>query len=320
MQDVQNFILPSNGMYWRLDETSANVWYVGYTNSPTELGQSEPYWAIQRIVDLGNEVAVEWANGGKYTNRWDQRTTYFNTPAFNNGYSVFFDGANDYLRPTNIIANFGRTSTFSVSFWVRPLSVADGRFIIGNMQNSANVGWSIRTQSTGLTGQLIWNMFQSNGTNEIEVITTNTVLQIGQWSHFVFTYDGSGNASGVVAYQNGSTIPLTVSVNTLSTSPSSATTIHIGASSAATPAGFFTGDIDEVSIHSNVLSSGQVSTIYNSGDPIDLSTQAFYSTTLFWWRMGDGDTFPIIKDQKGGVGTDLQMYNSTAFNITGTVP
>jgi Concanavalin A-like lectin/glucanases superfamily len=315
-----DYVDTSNKLYTRIDEIDANTWIVGYTNAPYVVPDSEPFWAIQRISKSGQVVTTEWANEGRYVSNWTDRYTYFGISGFSNLKSVFFDGANDYLRPASIIGNFGRTSTFSVSMWVRPLSLAGDRYLIGNMQNSANVGWSIRTEPTTGTGRLIWNMFQSNGTNEIEVVTTNTTLQIGQWAHLVFTYNGSGNASGVVAYLNGSLIPLTVSVNTLSTSPSSATTLHIGSTSAASPSGFFTGDIDEVSVHSNVLSAGEVTTIYNGGDPLDLSVQSFYSTTLFWWRMGDNDTFPIVKDQKGGVGTALQMYNSTASNITGTVP
>ena len=45
----------------------------------------------------------------------------------------------------------------------------------------------------------------------------------------------------------------------------------------------FNGNLDEISIFSAELTSGQVSTYYNSGVPTDLTGQ---SNLIHWWRMG----------------------------------
>jgi hypothetical protein len=187
------------------------------------------------------------------------------------------------------------------------------------MQNVSNQGWSIRTENAVGSGKIVFAMLQTATTNELRVTTTNNHLQIGQWTHIAVTYDGSSLASGVTIYINGSSVALTTNLNVLTTNPSSSVTMHVGASAAASPTSFFLGNIDEISIHNSTLTAGNVAFIYNSGDPLDLAPLGLYSTVLYWWRMGDSDTFPILTEQKGS-GQNLQMYNSVATQIDGSVP
>jgi hypothetical protein len=77
-------------------------------------------------------------------------------------------------------------------------------------------------------------------------------------------------------------------------------------------------NIDEVSVHNRVLTGAEVTAMYNSGDPTNLSLLASYSSVMYWWRMGDGDTYPIIDDRTDN--QDLQMYNSLPSQIEGVVP
>ena len=51
----------------------------------------------------------------------------------------------------------------------------------------------------------------------------------------------------------------------------------------------FEGDVDEMSLHSTALTADEVSTLYNSGAPQNLTQSgiAGSSSLLSWWRMGD---------------------------------
>ena len=62
----------------------------------------------------------------------------------------------------------------------------------------------------------------------------------------------------------------------------------------------------------------EVSDIYNSGAPLDLTTLSSNTNLQSWWRMGDGDTYPTITDNKGSVnGT---MTNMESGDIVSDVP
>ena len=75
----------------------------------------------------------------------------------------------------------------------------------------------------------------------------------------------------------------------------------------------FRGRMDEVSMWTKALSDADVTAIYNSGTPTDLSTHTSASNLLSWWRMGDNN---------GGAGTtvtDTQgVGNASAYE--GTTP
>ena len=74
----------------------------------------------------------------------------------------------------------------------------------------------------------------------------------------------------------------------------------------------FRGKLDEVSIWTKALTTADVTAIYNSGTPTDLSTHVSASNLLSWWRMGDND---------GGTGTtvtDVQgIGDGTAYGAAG---
>lgn len=74
--------------------------------------------------------------------------------------------------------------------------------------------------------------------------------------------------------------------------------------------------VDGISLFTSALTSSEVTTVYNSGTPSDLSS--FSPAPVIWYRMGDGDTFPTISDNIGSL--DLTMVNMTAGNFVNDVP
>ena len=75
--------------------------------------------------------------------------------------------------------------------------------------------------------------------------------------------------------------------------------------------------VDELAIF-NSDQSANISDIYNSGSPFDLSTLTTEPT--HWWRMGDGDTYPNLQDSGTAGNCVFVMYNMTSADIVNDVP
>ena len=73
--------------------------------------------------------------------------------------------------------------------------------------------------------------------------------------------------------------------------------------------------VDELAVWDSDQSSS-ISDIYNSGDPFDLTSLS--TPPVHWWRMGDGDTFPVLEDSIGSA--DFTMRNMTVADIVNDVP
>jgi len=65
-----------------------------------------------------------------------------------------------------------------------------------------------------------------------------------------------------------------------------------------------------VAVFNTELSASDITTIYNSGVPNDLTGT---SGLVSWWRMGDGDTAPTLLDN-GTAGNNATMNNFSTFS------
>ena len=77
----------------------------------------------------------------------------------------------------------------------------------------------------------------------------------------------------------------------------------------------YNGLLDEVAVFNSELSASNVTSIYNSGSPADLTSLSPVS----WWRNGDGDTFPTLTDNGSGSNNGT-MTNMTSGDIVTDVP
>ena len=147
-------------------------------------------------------------------------------------------------------------------------------------------------------------------------LTKNYALNqsIGDWHHIVVTVDATSNLSALKLYIDGSEVSAgnagkSGTYNSFN-SPSS-NPLDIGA---RTSQGNYAQQlIDEVAIFGSELSASDVTAIYNSGVPDDLSS---YSP-VGWWRMGenDGGTGTTITDQGSG-GNDASLVNGPTYSTT----
>ena len=127
---------------------------------------------------------------------------------------------------------------------------------------------------------------------------------------------GAGNPDSYYSgdYSNASLIPyLNISYNT------TINTAEFNLGARTNGSGVFNGNIDEPAIHFKELTSGEVTWIYNSGFPKDLTGGGSPSNLQGWWRMGDGDTYPTLTDNSVN-SNDGTMTSMAADDIVVDAP
>jgi hypothetical protein len=199
--------------------------------------------------------------------------------AYGNQVSLSFDGTNDYLSLSTF--NLLSSAEWSVVFWVKV--DAFDRNLLGKSNSSSEY---LYINSSGRI-QLL------------NTVLTNNPLSTGVWTNIVLTRSSSNS---IICYINGSA--------EVTTSFSSALFFdQIGAYYTGTL--HFDGLMDEAAIFNSALSTSDVSAIYNSGTPTDISSLS----PVHWWRMGenDGGTGTTITDQGSG-GNDATLVNGPTFS------
>ena len=237
--------------------------------------------------------------------------------------SAQFDGTDDYLDLGSSTTYANTASAFSVSLWFKfdtfsnypglcLLKTNHSGLVIGTSQLSVYKGVWFGSAPSGTT-----NGFKGFSTNSSSVASS---IASG-WHHLVFTYDGVDDqaASSFGVYIDGSVVTCNFAVG-------------IGTYSNVNYIGYggaghlrFDGLIDEFAIFDSALSAENVTAIYNSGTPPNISSLS----PVGWWRMGDGtgdtdsgggtpadgDTIGTVVDQGSG-GNNATGTNGPTFSST----
>ncbi len=222
--------------------------------------------------------------------------------------SVLFDGSNDYI-DTN--SNFQSTlnSGFSFSLWAKLNGTGANQGLMGG----ENTSFSDRFACFVNTSNRVKFYYTSNGQG-ISSAEDATGTTLTSWFHVVGTVAQNGSNVDIKLYVNGSQ---------KDTSSGTATLSNFGTTN--TPADLFLGGrnyagslqlplngyLDEAALIPSVLSSSDVSSIYNNGIPADITS---YSPAS-WWRMGDNNnaTGSNIPDQ-GSLGNDATLVNGPSYS------
>ena len=218
-----------------------------------------------------------------------------------NRFSFEFDGTDDFVGVGT--TSLGITNSITVSAWVKIPTT-----------NTGGGGTNIQViacEDTTAGGKRNWNMFwRGTGSNYFafvihhtnlsasSVVSTGIIPNDGQWHNLVGTFDGTTNANGLKLYIDGD---LNVQGTAGSTGINSftSTELNIGRITGQNVWNFL-GNIDEVSVWDSDQSTN-ISTIYNSGVPNDISSLS----PLSWWRMGDeanltGGVWTLTDQGSGG--------------------
>ena len=212
---------------------------------------------------------------------------------FTNQYSVSFDGTNDYMiagldgtASGGVLASTDADINLTISMWLKPLASGEQHlFQWANTLSAGNPFITFTTTRVYVNG----NFRHTFQTGEIN---TNA------WNNFILTRTASDNTwRGYVA---GNSSPIfTYSDGGSTANRTNASAIYL----ANQYFGYGNTLIDEVAVW-NTNQDSNVSTIYNSGVPADISTLS----PVGWWRMGDGT--------EAGSGTTVYDMSSNSNNGT----
>jgi hypothetical protein len=230
------------------------------------------------MTDINTYTAAEIANltpqsGDLVLNTDDNAVQLWNGSAwkvfnsdvspFPNTYSVDFDGTNDYA---NLDSTISSTGAGSISMWINYDHDPSHTFFYLFSASQPLIYLDSSKERIYYGGN-----------------SANGSLPKEQWNHLVWTRDSS---NGYKIYVNGGSNIIRTGTDTNAMSLGHLFRHPNGSLG-------YNGKIDEIGVWTSTeLSAGQVTAIYNSGIPDDLTS---FSPT-HWWRGGDSN---------GGSGSDI---------------
>jgi hypothetical protein len=216
----------------------------------------------------------------------------------------------EYLTGSTI-TELSNTQNFSVSLWAKHLSSGNEVLVITRHASLLKL-FQINLSTLDLIYAYVGDGAATGNK------TSNSSFPLNVWKHIVVVYDGTltGDLNRLKIYINGVNDTVANTSGIPSTTPTFTTEpFQIGGSSAL--GSYADIIVDELRVYDYSLSSSDVTSIYNSGVPIedDLSTLAVHN-----YRMGDNDTYPTISDVGTGTATDLTMTNMESGDIGTDIP
>ena len=196
-----------------------------------------------------------------------------------------FNGTDDYVEvPIDTDFAFG-SSDFTIEAWVKYTTATDNLYPVALWDNTGNERiWAL---ITGSSGKMRF-VGSSDGTSTDISISGTITTNDGVWHHVVGVRSGNNQYLYIDGVKDGVDDNFSGSLLANSTDP-----VRIGASSAATATGLFTGNIDEVRIQKGYgMSADEVAEAYRLGAnhkiSRDITVQDFSaSTTMPFWVAGD---------------------------------
>ena len=204
-----------------------------------------------------------------------------------NRFSFEFDGTDDYV-DVGYIAELNNVSAFTYSGWYKQTTLDQERFLMGFFVSAGN-WFGLYTWSDGN----MYIHFKDGGVNKYGAFDYSTLVTANAWFNIVIVFNGSNstNADRLKCYINGTQATLSFVGTQPTNTPIGANNLTLGKMDSFTQT--WLGGADELALW-NTDESANVSTIYNSGEPNDLTSLS----PLSWWRMGDKSTY----SNPGGVG------------------
>jgi hypothetical protein len=277
--------------------TSTQVSNIYNFGTPTDLSSDANlvgYWRFEE--NTGASIADSSTNSNTATLNGPTFST--DVPPFNY-YSLNLDASSShYINGDNFNANtMIGAGDMTVSMWVKldTTTQYDTFMYVGASSSSVEY---LQFRLIDVGGSLKLDLRGRAGSSGSASCTGTTTVTTGTWYNLVFTRTGTT----AKVYINGSLEQTATDSDFGADFGSSAdTTTLIGAFSGA--ANFMDGLIDEISIWEIALTSTQVSNIYNSGTPTDLSSDDYL---VGYWRFTDNTV-----SGSGGSVADISTKSNT---------
>ena len=312
---------------------------VAYEGSNLPVGITTVDGNIRKLIGGSNLTAGVYTVSVKAINYFGEDsetiTITVSDPPFSNSKSVQFYNQ-DWLgaNASQVDSVLGRSSNgsgssdaWSISLWFNGSTATQGQTILYFGDNDTANGGYIQLMQVNSGGNKLLRLKYGTDNNNLRIQTPTGALSSNTWHHLLISYDGgtTGSSSADIDdYYGRFKIFVDGSEQTTNNSHS-----NFGYTGSVDPDNFRVGrfsagtymrdgsKVDELAIWDSDQSSN-ISSIYNSGSPFDLSTLA--TQPNHWWRMGDGDTFPNLQDSGTEANCTFVMYNMTVADIVNDVP
>jgi len=209
--------------------------------------------------------------------------------------SFAFDGVDDYISMGDVLHTDGDTP-MTVSAWVNISATAPHTYIypiagkkkVRMAPTYIMSGWEVGFITSGIAhNQLIFNLVGdgSSATGTLSKKALTLAFEDGKWHNVVITYDGSGDASGVKFYVDGTEDTWTQTLgDTFSGTLANDATVdfQIGKSPKYGGTNYYEGNIDDLAIFNSVKAIGDIWT--GTGKPTDLSAE---TGLIAYWKFDD---------------------------------
>ncbi len=193
------------------------------------------------------------ANHGTLTNI--STSTFYTTGKIGQGFR--FDGTNDYITLSNTSAADMTTNNFTVSLWLKTNTTATTQYRLISKRGSD--GYEIYLGS-GQNGLAAYCDTTGGGCLNDNNLGTASVRDM-KWHHAVVVFDRSGNMTGYVDGNVGSSPS---SISAAVGSMTVAQSLMIGQYSNG-GGDYFNGSLDDVRVYNRALSATEIRQLYNQG-------------------------------------------------------
>ena len=267
----------------------------GGANDLTSLGSSGnliEYWTMENSANGGGSEAnaITLVNGASYDSG--------DVPVAFDTYSILFDGTDDHMTADGAAGQVAAAG--SVSMWAKLETYAYTESMFAAKIDSNNYLWLFYHGGTNQTRFEIKG--EGSGDTVEETLIATTAVENNGWHHFAFTWDTGGDTSAL--YIDGS------SVDTGTATPLVGEQSGIDFGKRRGHAWEqFEGNMNDIAIFDDVLTSGEVSTIYNSGKPKDESS---HSGLVGYWKMEE-NTGTSVADSSSNSNA-ITLVNGAAWS------
>ncbi len=208
------------------------------------------------------------------------------------GQAINLDGSDDRVNMGNFL-DFERTAPFTISVWLKLPSATPSTvdYIVTKVDGSA-IGYAIAIRGDVANDPL---ELELRGSSTYISLRSDQVWVANQWTHVVWTYDGSITAAGMKLYRDGVLQRTTTQDASLTTQTiSNSGNFLVGALIASSSP--FLGAIDEVRVYNRAVSASEIQSLYTQGGGTELNTSVSQpqgtgrldSGLAGYWALDDG--------------------------------
>lgn len=207
-------------------------------------------------------------------------------------------------------------SAFSFSVWWKPSDISDaGNFFSTHLASAPFRGISL-TNRGGTLNQFRFHIIDDSFPGDTLRVDFNTgTLSNGVWYHIVICYAGGQEPSDCFCYLDGVSLTQDPARELDNLGGSLSTVDNLELFNGNQFGGALFGVFDEVTWWDKSLSTGEVSSLFNSGVPNNPRTLSFSANLVHWLRFDEDNIFyPDAYDSQGTV--TPQYANIPEANIT----